>query len=132
MLAIAKLKRAASLPRPPMQQKISQEKKKNKVAKAAVRQSPQKRRRPSPSPTTIVTTSRSESKNELPQELPEVEPSPLVIELSFYAVIFVHIIPSLSRSQMFYKLLPLQHPAIQHLRVLDLHLPGPRDMIHCQ
>ena len=114
------------------QQKISQEKEKNEAAKAAVRQSPQKRRHPSPSRATIVATSLSESKNELPQELPEVEPSPSVIELSFYAVIFVHIIPNLSRIQMFYKLLPLQRPAIQHLRVLDLHLFGLRDMIHCQ
>ena len=114
------------------QQKISQEKEKNEAAKAAVRQSAQKRRHPSPAPATFVTTSRSESENELPQELLEVEPSPSVIELSFYAVIFVHIFPSLSRIQMFYKLLPLQRPVIQHLRVLDLHLLGLRDMIHCQ
>ena len=39
---------------------------------------------------------------------------------------------SLSCNQMFHKLLPLQCSVIQHLRVLDLHLPSLKDMIHCQ
>ena len=88
---------------------------------------PQKRLYPSLA--TIVTTGRSESEIELPEGLPEAE---LVSELSLYAVTYVHIIPSHSRIQMLHKLLPLQRSPIQHLRVLDLHLPGLKEMFHCQ
>ena len=70
-------------------QTISQEKEKNEAAKAAGHQGPQKQ----------------ESENELPEELPEAEPTLSVIELSFYVVTFVHIIFSLSRIQMFLKFL---------------------------
>ena len=69
------------------------------------------------------------SENELPEELPEAEPSISVGDLQM-CVAFVHIIPSPSRIQIFHKLLPLQRSAI----VLNghLHLPRLGDMIHCQ
>ena len=85
---------------------------------------PKKRRHASPA--TIVTTSWSVCENEVPEELPEAEPSLSVSELSLYLVVtIVHIILSLSCNQMF------QSSAIQHLRN-TLHLPGLGDMIHCQ
>ena len=69
------------------------------------------------------------SENDLPEELPEAEPSISVGDLQM-CVAFVHIIPSPSRIQIFHKLLPFQRSAI----VLDghLHLPRLGDMIHCQ
>ena len=72
--------------------------------------------------------------NELPVELPEAKPSISVSDLSIFVVAFVHIILSLglSRNETFWKLFLLQSLAILHLRVLNLHLPGLGDMIHCQ
>ena len=81
----------------------------------------QKRRHPSPA--TIITTGRSESENELPEKLPKAEPSLSVSELSLYVVTFVHMFLSLSRNQMFQKLLPFQSSAIQHFPVPATILP---------